>query len=271
VTETDPTPAAVVDGSTIAEGRITVDPGSITTAQLTVAPIADPHVVLSLPDALDSVDAMRAAAPAVRALLIDRLRAEATAVRTERGTVVVPEDTYDLVRRLTAAGEVLRQWASAFTEAAKEADALTAEEALAVSGAELDGVLTASLFVPDGEGQRIAVRAEYGSRPTVWDVPSLVGWLVDDEVADARNPRTDDPDEPYGVDEVRAVARGVVDRLLALGKYEPQVTKVEALRKRLAEAGRDRDAGIIRQVRQAGAAPYKGVKVTREDAPAGRA
>jgi hypothetical protein len=50
-------------------------------------------------------DTMRKLAPEIRTGLIDALRSSATAVRAARGTVVTPEDTYDLVRRLTAAQE----------------------------------------------------------------------------------------------------------------------------------------------------------------------
>jgi hypothetical protein len=241
-------------------------------------------------------DALRALAPILRRDLIAALRNSTTAVRDARGTVVVPEDTYDLVRRLTSAGESLRSVAEAFTAAAKEADAIIEEEALAVSGAELDGVLLASLFVPDGVGQRIAVRADRESSSSVWDVSTLIGWLIDDEVdnlngerrqeqrrvaeqrqaaadpnAEGVEPGPRDPVEVaaelayYEVD-VRSVAHEVVARLLQLGRYTPGAKPVEALRKRLAEQQRDADAAVIRQVRTVTPGRYKGVTITREEA-----
>jgi hypothetical protein len=223
--------------------------------------------------ALD-VDALRDLAPRLRVDLIASLRSAATAVRQARGTVVVPEDTYDLVRRTTAAGEVLHSIAGAFLAAAKEADAILEEEALAVSGAELDGVLLASLFVPDGAGQRIAIRADRDSSSSAWDVSTLVGWLIDEEVNDREAAIVADKlgDAQWRPGDAREVARGVVARLIGLdgveglGKYTPQARPVEALRKRLAEQQRDADAAVIRQVRQVTPGAYRGVKVTREEA-----
>jgi len=232
------------------------------------------------PDGQLDADALRALAPVLRRDLIAALRHAATMVRQARGTVVVPEDTYDLVRRVVSAGESLRSVAEAFTAAAAEADAIAEEEALAVSGAELDGMLTASLFVPDGVGQRIAVRPDYASGSSTWDVPSLVGWLVDDELStyvagDAlqRAARQAGTTVPVNLseDDAREVARNVVARLIGLdglvglGKFAPSAREVEALRKRLAEQQRDADAAVIRQIRTISTRTYRGVKVTREE------
>lgn len=225
------------------------------------------------PDGQLDADALRALAPILRRDLIAALRHGAGMVRQARGTVVVPEDTYDLVRRLTAAQESLLSVASAFTEAAKEAGALIEEEALAVSGAELDGVLLSSLFVPDGEGRRIAVRADRESSSSVWDVDSLIAWVAEDTVAaEGRKPIEtapgDDPaDAPLWTNaEAVSLVRDGIDRLVALGKFTPGAKPVEALRKRLAEQQRDADAAVIRQVRHVTPGAYKGVKITREEA-----
>lgn len=242
---------------------------------------APPPVLPNLPapigDASGQLDAdsLRALAPVLRRDLIASLRGAATQVRQARGTVVVPEDTYDLVRRLTSAGESLRAVASAFTEAAKEADAIVEEEALAVSGAELDGVLLASLFVPDGVGQRIAVRADRESSSSVWDLDTLYGFVAEQTVADeGRKPEpalVADGDDPADVpvwtnDEAVSLVRDGIDRLVGLGKFTPGAKPIEALRKRLAEQQRDAEAGVIRQVRQVTPGAYKGVKITREEA-----
>lgn len=223
------------------------------------------------PDGQLDADALRELAPRLRRDLIAALRNAATQVRQARGTVVVPEDTYDLVRRVVAAGESLRSVAQAFTAAAAEADAIAEEEALAVSGAELDGMLTASLFVPDGEGQRIAVRADYASGSSTWDVPSLVGWLAEDEARDYvatldHGDEERDPEERQAlVDSYAEFGRALVERVHGLGNFTPGAKLVEQLRKRLAEQQRDADAAVIRQVRSVGARTYKGVKVTREE------
>jgi hypothetical protein len=232
------------------------------------APFADSAGVLD-------VDGLRTLAGSLRADLIDALRASVTQIRDARGNVVVPEDTHDLVRRLVDAGEVLRRVADCLITAAKEADALVEEELLTVQGAD-EGVPRASLFVPDGEGQRIAVRAEWKSGDSTWDVPSLVGWLIDEEVADYK---TADPLQRalrdagtsapmmWDDDQVREVIRNTVDRLLSLGRFTPQATPINALRTRLSEKGRDADAAVIGQLRSVSDRTYLGVKITREATP----
>ncbi len=222
-----------------------------------------PAVLMPDAEGVLDLDGMRDVLPEVRVGLRAALRHAATLARQARGTVVEPEDTYPLVRRLTEADEVLGQWSRAFADAAAEARALIEEEALTVAGAEHDGVLTAGLYVPDGVGRRIAVKADWQAGDSTWDVPSLIGWLVDDEVNDARARIGTDT---IAESDVREVARNVVDRLLDLGSYRPQATKLKALRTKLAELGRDAEAAVIAGVRSVGPRKYLGVKVTREDA-----
>jgi hypothetical protein len=219
-----------------------------------------------------------------------------SARRAERSSS--PDDTYDLVRRVTAAEEVLRQWAQAFTAAAAECVAIAEEEALTANGG-LPGYEEApagSLFVPDGVGQRIAVRPDWKPGESTWDVATLVGWLIDDEVAEVKAEQRQearrryesrqaaaDPNgegiEPEPLDPIaraaeaawyevdaRMIAGNVVARLLSLGRFTPAASKIEALRKKLAEQQRDTDAAVLRQVRTVGPRKYAGVKVTREDA-----
>jgi hypothetical protein len=244
------------------------------------------------------VDALRTMAPQVRDGLIDALRASVQQHRAARGTVVVPEDTYELVRRTTAAQEVLTQWAQAFTAAAKECTAILEEEALTANGG-LPGYEEApsgSLFVPDGAGQRIAVTPDWKAGESTWDVASLCGWVIDQAVDEVKAHRrrearerqeqrqaAADPNgegvEPEPLDPVaaaselawyesdaREVAHDAVLRLLDLGTYSPGIKKVEELRKRLAGLGRDADAAVLRQVRSVGLRQYRGVTIKREDA-----
>lgn len=211
------------------------------------------------------VDRLRALAPSVRAGLIAQLRLAAMELRAARGTVVVPEDTYDLVRRLTAAQEVLVQWQQAFAAAAAEAAALLEEEALAGVGS-LPGYEEApagSLFVPDGAGQRIAITPDWKAGDSTWDLDSLKAWLAEDTVRELG--LGDETDRPVlTVQETVSVVRDALDRLTALGRFAPGVTLIEGLRKKLAEQGRDADAGVLRQIRTVGLRAYKGVKISRE-------
>jgi len=211
------------------------------------------------------VDTMRKLAPEIRLGLIGALRDAAILHRAARGTVVVPEDTYPLVRRLTAAQEVLTQWAQAFTAAADEATSLLEEEALTAVGG-LPGseeVPSGSLFVPDGEGQRIAVTPDWKPAPSVWDLDTLKAWLAEDTVAElGLGEETDRP--VLTVQETVSVVRDALDRLTALGTFTPGVKALDALRRRLSDLGRDSDAGVLRQIRSVGLRAYRGVKVTRE-------
>jgi hypothetical protein len=291
-----------VPGGIDARVGLTVHPDEAPEESVTVEEQADRLRASNLPmlfataGQLD-VDRLRALAPEVRTGLIAALRAEAAELRAGRGTVVVPEDTFDLVRRVTAAEEVLRQWAQAFTAAAAECVAIAEEEALTANGG-LPGYEEApsgSLFVPDGAGQRIAVTPDWKPGESTWDVASLAGWVVEEAVAEVRDERRQEarrraeerqaaadptaegvPPEPLDPAELAAelawyesdaqqAAHGAVFRLLQLGTYTPGIKKLDALRKRLSEQGRDSDAAVIRQVRSVGLRAYKGVKVTREE------
>lgn len=242
--------------------------------EATEEPAAEP---LNLPAPLGAgqldADGLRALAPKIRAQLTDSIRQAAHEVRASRGSVVYPEDTYDLVRRLTAGGEALRMVRDAFEGAAHECDALIEEEALTGMG-EQDGTLLGSLFVPDGEGQRIAVRAEWKAGTTSWDMTTLCAWLAEDETQDtlAGLARTEGVGwqelSPLQRKEVAAAiadtARNALDRLLALGNYSPGAKKIEELRQRYAEKQQDDTAALLRGLRSSGPRTYQGVKVTRE-------
>jgi len=220
---------------------------------------------LAGPDGALDIDALRELTPRLRAGLIDALRHAAGLAREARGTVVTPEDGYPLVRRLTEAGEILRQAAGAFQAGAKEADALIEEEALALMG-EQEGALSGSLFVPDGEGQRIAVRADYKPGSSSWDVASLIGWLAEDTVAEEGRKPNPAGTVGWETEEAVELCREAMERLLSLGTYSPGAAKIEALRKKLAGQQRDADAAVLRQLRMVGDRTYQGVKITREEA-----
>lgn len=259
------------------------------TAPLTAEEQADRTPAATLPAPLGrvtlpgidlDVDTMRVLAPQVRDLLIAELRGGAALLREARGTVVVPEDTYELVRRLTAAQEVMTQWSQAFQAAAAEATALMEEEAVTAVGG-LPGYEEApsgSLFVPDGAGQRIAVTPNWKAGETTWDASTLIAWVIDQEAENVSAagctceppPHGTGPDEDCGehgrpVTIAREVAAAAIERLHTLGRFTPQASKVEAERKRLAGLQRDSDAAVLRQVRSVGPRQYQGVKVTRED------
>jgi hypothetical protein len=250
------------DDITRAAQQRVVDDANRRAREAQTATPALPALSLSTVD----LDQLRAAAPALRTQLIEALRADVTERREGRGPVVVPEDTYPVVRRLTAAEEVLRQFAQAFADAAKEAAALIAEEATIALG-ESDGIPNGSLFVPDGVGQRIAVSNDWDSnaKGDVWDLGTLVGWLAEDQTEDAGV--NIEEDGGWTPEIVAGVARDAMNRLLALGRFSPSVKAVEALRLRAAEREDDATAALLRQIRTRGERIYRGVKITREPMP----
>jgi hypothetical protein len=214
------------------------------------------------------VELLRKLAPDLRTGLVAAIRGSATALRAGRGTVVVPEDTFDLVRRTTDAGEVLRRWRDAFEAAARECDAIAEEEALTAVGSYpgYEEAPAGSLFVPDGEGQRIAVTPDWQSGESTWDVDTLTGWIAEQTVAaESRDPYDESGGGPqWSNAEAVELIRDAFEKLLTLGRFTPAAAKVEAERKRLAGLQRDTDAAVLRQVRTVGPRRYKGVKITRE-------
>jgi hypothetical protein len=263
--------STTVPSGSIPPAHATEEPSPVTAPAPVPVPAAPEPAPSYLPalfadaaGALD-LDSLRTLADGLRPALIDALRSSVRDLRAARGTVVTPEDTYDAVRRLVDAGEVLRRLRDAFEGAAVEADALVAEEAVIANG-EQDGVPNGSLFVPDGAGQRICVRNDWANGKDAWDVGSLVGWLIEDEVSDYM--ATGEITETDLEDDLRQVARNAVDRLLSLGRFTPSVTAIEGLRRRHAERQDDATAALLRQLRTKGERIYKGVKITREDTPA---
>jgi hypothetical protein len=212
------------------------------------------------------VDAMRKLAPELRTALVTQIQYGAQIARHARGTVVVPEDTFPLVRQVVAGAEVLRQWRDAFEAAARECDAIAEEEALTANGPYpgVDEAPSGSLFVPDGAGQRIAVRPDWKPGESTWDVDTLAAWIAEQTIADeGPGPGTEQPRWTDG--QAVSLVRDGIDRLLALGRFTPSASKIDAKRKRLAERQRDADAAVLRQVRTVGPRRYAGVKVTREE------
>jgi hypothetical protein len=231
----------------------------------TVSPTGLPAPI-GLPNGSLDIDALRYLAPHVRRGLIAALRTEATELRAGRGAVVVPEDVHDLTRRTVAAGEVLRQWADAFTAAAREADAIAEEEALTAMGGMpgYEDAPAGSLFVPDGAGQRIAVTPDWKPGESTWDVDTLKAWLAEDTIRET-GAAMDSEERAFDAQHAVSLVRDALDRLTDLGTFSPGIKKLDALRRKLSETGRDTEAGVIRQVRTVGPRAYRGVKISREE------
>lgn len=161
-----------------------------------------------------------------------------------------PEDTWPLVRSLTAAQEVLKGYAGAFSAVAKVAVA-EVEEELLEAVKEQNGIPLSGMTVPDAEGD-IKISLD---TPNVWaiDVDALVT-AVAIEIGG-------EPDDDNGAG-IR-IATEAIMRFLTLGKFEPQISKVNAFAKELAREGEDQLASTVNSA-VTKTVPYKGVKVARD-------
>lgn len=235
-----------------------------------------PAVPATLPvDVLD-VSALDAALPEIRGGLEHALRSAATAVREERGRVVAAEDTFDLIRRLQHADDVLTRVGKAFTEAAAVARQEIAEDLAAAVG-EQDGVPMGRLIVPAGDYE-IVVRPKFGRGSDSWDWPSLVGVLSDLAAEGQPLPTTDPDNDGLAVHEkatreyAAEVAADALTRLLGLlSSPKLKSSAVDALRRKVAGQGDDARAAVLGQCRVPGGQTYaETVEVDVEEAKARR-
>jgi hypothetical protein len=207
------------------------------------------------------------ALPDLRAGLESAIRAAATAVRQSRGEVVTAEDTFDLIRRLLHAQDVLGRAGKAFTDAAATCLLEVAEE-LSTAVGEQEGVPLGRLVVPAGTVEYV-IRPDMASGTDRFDVQSLIGVLAD--LAVAGQPLPDDfppQDDPGNVLEWgREVAADAMHKVLGLvSSPKWKTTAIDALRRKLAGEGDDLRAGVLGQVRVRGDQVYRGtVRVDVEE------
>lgn len=200
------------------------------------------------------VDGLREPTELKRALR-ERVQLAYSTLARERGEVHVPEDTFDMQRRLGGAHDLFKGYQAAFAEVVKLLKQLMEEELVEAVG-EQDGIPNQGLTVPDTEGDIRLSRDE----PKVYeiDLDQLVGVLVG--VLELETAKTG-----LAFAAVEGVERTVhctVKTLLSWGKFEPQVSKVKAYAATLARNGDDRASSIV-----TGAitekSPYRGVKFER--------
>lgn len=170
-----------------------------------------------------------------------------------RGPVHVPEDTWDMVRRIGGAHDLFKDYQAAFGDAVKLLKQLMEEELIGAVG-EQDGIPNQGMTVPDGEGDIHLSRDE--PRTYEIDVDQLVGVLagqIDDTLAG----------DCWPLDLVNTIVGQTVSTMLTWGKFEPQVSKVRAYAATLARNGDDQASSVV-----SGAIteknPYKGVKFERK-------
>jgi hypothetical protein len=176
----------------------------------------------------------------------------------ERGEVHVPEDTFDMQRRLGAERDRFAAYGAAFTDAVKLLKQLMEEE-LAEAVGEQEGVPNQGLTIPDAEGDiRLSLDT---SNVYEIDVDQIVGVFGAEYL---RNLPENYPDGQADLDQlVTGLVFATFELVTSLGKFEPQVSKVKRYAATLARSGRDRESSVV-----TGAIsethPYKGVRFERK-------
>lgn len=212
-------------------------------------------------------------ARSIAAELKSQLNAAILAERARRGVVQMPEDTWAMHRSLARVIETCGEYGRAFTAAAKEARQVAEEELITAVG-EQEGQPNQGMTVPDADGDVVigldtvnthtydpdalfaAVAFEViESMDVVKWVRSIESGTMDSDVAD-------------GLASMLVLA---LQRLTELGKFEPQVTKVNKFTSELARMGGT--DGVVSSVTSSHTvrSVYKGVKVERKETKPRRA
>lgn len=179
------------------------------------------------------------------------------AARVAQGAVTMPADTFALQRALAGVLETFKDYAAAFSDAAKRVAAMQVEQLTEAVG-EQAGIPNQGLTIPDPDGD-VSLSLET-PKSYSFDLDQLVA------VVAQREAQSHDDDPEY--------AARVVGVLLGLGKFEPQVTKVKAYAGSVARGtdteywggrGNDQLSAVVSSAIRS-TSEYKGVKFTRKAA-----
>lgn len=221
-------------------------------------------------DLVPFAEPSRLPAPAtLKETLRRELNEQVTAERAVRGEVHQPEDVYALVRKLAGAADAFSEYANAFSSAAAAAKRELDSELIAAVG-ENDGVPLGGLVVPDLNGTDIRFNLDKGNVHDI-DADQVISIVITNLIAISRDT---EPEWDEDLDDAQAyrdryelwmagVMRVAIDRVLTLGTYAMQVSKVRAFEADLAGTGADQEAAVVRGA-VATTAKYRGVKVERK-------
>lgn len=195
------------------------------------------------------------------------------ALAEARGDVTMPEDTFATQRALATAAETLKGYAEAFRAGAAMVAQLQEEELVEAVGEDA-GVPREGVTVPDAEGD-LRITPKYDNEHQ-GDVEQLVrvvatevlGLRYSDRHTDAvdlvRAIVEGDAGDPERLgDQLRDMMTDAMHRLLTLGKFSAQVTKVRTYAAGLSRNGQDHLAAVARSALTK-TSVYKGVTVTRK-------
>lgn len=180
-------------------------------------------------------------------------------MRSERGSVHQPEDTYPLVRALTRADDVLSDMESAISSVRTRIRGALEEELVEAVG-EQDGIPAGSVSVPV-DGTVVKIGAKYENRYDI-DTGQVVGAVVAALADEWGDQATADPAQfaLAAVEQVIDPDSGI------LGKVSAKPTKVRALVAALAARELDPLAAVARSAIGQPVRTYKGVDVQRSQA-----
>jgi hypothetical protein len=203
----------------------------------------------------------------LRRLITANLETGYQHLRAAQGEVHTPEDTFRLQRALAATRERFQDWAAAFRDGAKRVAQMQEEQLIEAVGERVstvtqvgidgepehrpNGVPTQGLTVPDAAGD-FRLSLDFATARD-FDTDQLIAVVVTDTMEGWRYGQEPDPS---------GRVEQAMRTLLELGKFEPQVTKVNAYAKQVARRGDDNLASVV-----SGAVTsrkiYKGVSVER--------
>lgn len=192
----------------------------------------------------------------LKRLLLADMESHVARLRAERGEVTGPEDCFDLIRRLTQAGERMGEYQRAFGAVAKTAKDITEEELLEAVD-EQDGIPTSNLIVPTAGGD-IKVNRDIQNVYDI-DMRQVVAVLAAQAADRWLNELNVDP-----ADKFEEFAIEVAEAALSfVGAAKPKVTAVRALADELSRAGDDQLARVARDAISKHV-KYRGIKVERK-------
>jgi hypothetical protein len=188
--------------------------------------------------------------------LTEQLNAHVQRIRDERGEVTGREDTFDLIRRLTAAGERLGEYSRAFGAVAKTTKDIVEEELFEAVG-EQDGIPSSNLRVPTAGGD-INVNRDIQNIYDI-DMHQVIAVLAHRIDAIWEADRVVDP----GQEPLEFAIEVAEEALKFVGAAKPKVTAVRALAEQLSRDGDDQLAKVARDsIRKT--QKFKGIKVDRK-------
>jgi hypothetical protein len=208
-------------------------------------------------------------AKTIRAVLRQQLNDAVLAERTRRGEVVAPEDTWQMHRSLALVAQTCGEYSRAFADAAQEAGQVAEEELIDTFG-EQNGIPNQGLTVPNEDGTQVKVSLDIRSSWSADEdaIMSAVAFSVLAEVdwrtlaLAARTPLQQEAAE----NDLAALLVEGMQRLVATGKFNPQVTKIRDFTRTIAGTPTgDRVASTV-NVSVRNNKVYKGVKIETVDA-----